>query len=61
MSKVYQDESALARVLNNVVKSLSGASGKAAHRVKVIIRKKYLRVTAILLNGASQVGGLAPG
>jgi hypothetical protein len=61
MSKVYQEESSQARVLNNVVSSLSDASGKAGHRVSVNIRKKYLRLTAILLNGASQFGGLAPG
>ena len=61
MSKFYQEESAKVRVLNNVVNSLSDASGKAAHRVNVNIRKKYLRLTAILINGASQVGGLAPG
>ncbi len=61
---VDQDENAMGQktgVLNYLVSSLLDVSGKAAHRAKVIGRKKYLRFTAILLNGASQLRGLAPG
>jgi hypothetical protein len=61
MSKVYQEESAKSRVLNNAVNSVLETGGKAAHRVMVLGRKKYLRITAVLLNGVSQFGGLAPG
>jgi hypothetical protein len=61
MAKVNQEESAKSRVLNNAVNSVLETGGKAAHRVKVIGRKKYLRITAILLNGVSQFGGLATG